>query len=352
MSNNALTIFGGSNIPDHIRKMQAEMAGGGAGDIQPRVSVPTLGVTGKVWTISADGQKVKMVSRNDEGDEIPASVMRVFILGYNKWRGRAYYEGTYDPENEAMPLCRSRDGKTPDEDVDEKQSAACQTCKWSAKGSRIDDRGKATVACSQHRILVVASPKTMIPLRLKIPVTSDYDKQGVHHQKQNWYAFQQYTDFLYANGVRNVGLVLTKMKFDPDAAYPKILFSPDSFPDEATAARVLAAQTGPKVKAMLSGTLLDATDDAEGAEGAEGVDDATEGVDENDAGEAPDNDADESDEPAPKPAATPAKRTPQPNVTASSPKATPKATPKPAAAQAPVEPSEATGVDDILNEWA
>lgn len=362
MANNSLTVFGGQ-LPAHIAAMQEQH---GADDITARNTVPSLLVTGKTWTMNVDGQKTQLKVKNSEGDEVPASVMRVVIVGHNADRGRTYFEGAYDPAQEAMPRCRSRDGKTPDADVsdEDKQNATCNGCPMSIKGSRQTDAGKPTTACSQHRLIAVASLNRLgSPLRLKLAMTSNYDKQSPHHARERWFAFQQYKDFLIANGVRKTSLVLTKMKFDTDAAYPKVLFQAERFLTEAEATAALEASSSEAVAALLTGgyDVAPAQVPAKAAIPA-----ATAQAEDDEAvGELPAADEGEEDE-APAPAPKPVVRAPAPKpvgavapkpaaapakvaVAAAAPKAAP-VKPKPVVA-APAEPVEATGVDDILGAW-
>jgi hypothetical protein len=149
-------------------------------------------------------QKTKLEKRDSDGEVVPVSVMKVVILDYAKRRGRTYYEGAYDPDKESAPICWSDDGITPDatvpDEVKTKTSFKCDTCPLAAKGSKVTDQGKAIAACSQHRMLAVvpANKLDFTPLRLKIAITSDWDKQSPDAEAQGWYAFSNYTDYLKA----------------------------------------------------------------------------------------------------------------------------------------------------------
>ena len=228
---NALTLFDSPSlaIPDHLRDLNDE------GNIADRVSIPSLSYEGKVWTISVNGEKTKLMKRDADGDEMPMAVMRVVILDYNQRRGRSYYEGAYDPAKAAQPLCWSEDGITPHAAVQNPQCGSCEACPMAIKGSKVTEQGKAVAACSQHRMLAVvpANKMDMEPLRLKLAVTSDYDKEN-ELEAQGWYSFQAYRDYIKARGINHTALLVTKMRFDPNVAYPKVLFSPDRWvePDE------------------------------------------------------------------------------------------------------------------------
>lgn len=108
-----------------------------------------------------------------------------------------------------------------------------------AKGSKITDNNKSVRACSEHRMLaLIPSSKLDFPfLRLKIAMTSDWDGQSPDHDAAGWYAWSNYLDVLRARMPSgcHTARVVTKMKFDPNVDYPKILFSLDrgTKPEEA-----------------------------------------------------------------------------------------------------------------------
>ena len=233
-------------------------------NIAPKQTTPSLTFEGKVWAIGLNGEKTKLIKKDADGDEQPIGVMRVVILDYAKRRGRAYYEGAYDPAKPGVPLCWSTDGNVPDEDVKEPCSAKCDTCEWSKKGSKISENNKAVTACSQHRMVVVvpANKLDFTPLRLKLAITSDYDGQSPDHEAAGWYAFSGYTDMLRARQVSHTAMVVTKMKFDPNVAYPKVLFAADK-PLKAEELKELI----PIVKSEAVTSLLDGSWSPAGADG-------------------------------------------------------------------------------------
>lgn len=220
----------GSNIPD-------------------RMTVPSLSYEGKVWQIVNGQTRQKLQMQNTDGDVIPIPVMRAVILNFNGDRGRAYYEGTYNPAAATGPKCWSADGKRPDDSVKTKMSATCEGCPMSVKGSKVQD-GREMVACSSHRMLAIAPAFDLNsePLRLKIAVTSDYDKNIVEH---GWYAFRQYVDYLKSKGISHTALVVTKIKFDNNEAYPKLLFAVDRVLTQDEVATVVPLTQSDKVKDLL-----------------------------------------------------------------------------------------------------
>jgi hypothetical protein len=252
-----------AGVPAHV----ANFFSAEGSNIEDRAKVPSLSPQGKIWTISIDGNKTQMM-RNVDGDMVPVGVMKVVVLDFAKRRGRAYYEGAYDPANESAPICWSDDGITPDETVSDevkstKTSHKCDTCPMAAKGSKITDGGKAVTACSQHRMLAVVPAQKLdfTPLRLKIAITSDFDKQSPDAEAQGWYAFSNYMDYLKSRGVQHSAAVVTKMKFDQNAAYPKIFFAAERWlqPDEI--AQIIPLTKSEEVQKLLAGTYTPAGPD-------------------------------------------------------------------------------------------
>jgi hypothetical protein len=236
-------------------------------NIPDRQTVPSLSYEGKMWTIVKEGNKTKLQMQNSDGDMVPVPIMRAVILNFNGDRGRAYYPGTYNPAASAAPACWSADGKAPDASVKEKQAALCNGCPQSVKGSKIME-GREMVACSSHRMLALAPAFDLggDPLRLKIAVTSDYDKETVEH---GWFAFRQYVDWLKSRGMTHTALVVTKMKFDPNPAYPKLLFSLDRVLTQDEVGQVKESLKNPKIAELLAekwtaaGTSGTPTDDSD-----------------------------------------------------------------------------------------
>lgn len=222
-----MTIFEGAkaNLPAYLTDL---FGGEDEGNLAPKETIPSLSYGGKIWTISANGEKTRLMKVDADGDEQPVTTMQVIVLDFAKSRGRAFYPGAFDPDKPGAPECWSDDGKTPDASVAAPQHGTCEGCPMAAKGSKVSENGKAVTACSQHRMLAVvpAAKPDFTPLRLKLAITSDWDKESTDLIAQNWFAFQQYQDFLRARGVPHTAAIVTKMKFDPNTNYPKVIFSP------------------------------------------------------------------------------------------------------------------------------
>ncbi len=227
-------------------------------NIQDRQTVPSISYEGKKWTIVLNGEKNIVQKRDSDGDLVPVTTLKVVVLDQNPVRGRAYYEGAYNPETVTMPKCWSDDGVTPSKFVPEPVSKNCATCPMSAKGSRKSDdpTKKDLVACSQHQFIAVvpAFDLNHEPLRMKLAITSIWDGRNKVNDEAGWFAFKNYTDFLRANGVDHTALVVTKMMFDSTVGigYPKVLFARDRFLTDEDMEIIVPVVQSQKVKDLIS----------------------------------------------------------------------------------------------------
>jgi hypothetical protein len=253
--------FNPSAMPAHIATFMEDPKNS---NIQDKNSTPTLSPAGKAWTVIINGEKTSMMKRNSEGDEEPIPVFRAVVVDYAKQRGRSYYTGTYDPNEIKAPDCWSNDGRLPDPSIAVPVSKKCEGCPMSAKGSKIVGT-RSMVACSSHLMLAVipASKLDFTPMRLKLAITSIWDKEGKDQQAQGWFAWDQYVDYLRQNGVKNTAAVLTKIKFDPATEYPKMLFNAGGWLPPEKFAQALDVAKTEDVKALLTRAWAAKAEEAE-----------------------------------------------------------------------------------------
>ena len=100
-----------ANLPAHL------MEDDGDKNIIARASVNALTFEGKVWAISLDGKKTKLMKTDADGEEQPVQIFTGIVLDYNKARGRMFYTGPYDPKNPRIPDCWSEDSVKPHANV-------------------------------------------------------------------------------------------------------------------------------------------------------------------------------------------------------------------------------------------
>ena len=248
---NDLSIFETQNlvVPDYLNDFLADES-----NIRPRAGVPTLSYRGRKWSTIINGEKTTFVRRNAEGDEEPVGVLRVIVLDFAQKRGRTYYEGKFDPETAKRPDCWSSDGERPDSSIEAPQCDTCANCPMSVKGSKINELGKETTACSQHRMVAVVPAGNLEhpPMRLRLAVTSDFDSMSPDLEKTGWFAFRNYTDYLRSRQITHTSKVVTKIKFDPNKDFAKVIFTAERFIDPAQVARVAELVRSPEVKALIT----------------------------------------------------------------------------------------------------
>ena len=254
-----LQLFNGEAVPAHIRKRMAQLPQ----NIEDRATVPSLVMLGKgTWAIVLNGETTRLQKRDSEGDLVDMPVFRGIILDFAKRRGRTYYPGAYDPDKPGKPKCWSDDGITvsshvPVDDLpvteDGEIIRKCANCPFSEKGSKINELGNPVAACGEHRLiaLVPSNKPDFTPLRLKLSITSDFDGKSPELEAEDWYAFSNYKDMLRKRGVTNTAVVITKIRFDPNKKFPKLIFQWGGWVDEQWEDHIAKTIESDGVKSLL-----------------------------------------------------------------------------------------------------
>ena len=185
-------------------------------------SYGVVGYKGKVWSLRYHGAK-HIFTRADDGS--PMSYLDVIILRQGHTKSKSFYKskdegGGYDVDASEgkRPICASLDGITPDDDVLEKQSAHCAVCPRNEWKTSPD--GRKGRACTDYkRLAVLLLPKQSAamlgsPLHeavfLRVPPASlsDLANMGEQMSDRGWH----YSTFI------------TRVSFDPNQSYPKMVF--------------------------------------------------------------------------------------------------------------------------------
>lgn len=248
----ALTMFGdNAQLPAHLQALQEQE------NIVTRDSTPILSLKGKTWRMRIDGEETILTRTNADGESEPVPQVKVVVLNVNPNRSRTFYAGAYDSSKNASPDCWSSDGTRPDKDVKQPVAATCASCPNSVKGSKVNDAGKETTACSVlKRIAVIPAVRPeMTAMLLKIPQTSIWDKNNAENEAKGWFAWDQYIDFLRQRGLKHTAGVVTKIKFDPNVEYPKLLFSAERWLTAEETTSVVPLVNSEAVTKLLSGRI-------------------------------------------------------------------------------------------------
>lgn len=180
-------------------------------DLQGGISggYPVISYKGKTWALNEAGT-VTYIMKEEDPDEVATSI-EVVLVKANPILSKVYYEGGYVEGSTEKPQCHSNDGIAPALDATAPQSTTCALCPHNAWGSRISETGGKGKACADsRRIAIVPSGELDRAMLLRIPAATLRD-------------LAQYAQMLKRRNAPYQAVV-TKIGFDPSAAYPKMTF--------------------------------------------------------------------------------------------------------------------------------
>ena len=254
-------------IPFDTLQMPAHLAAAFGTDenILERQTTPALTFRGKTWRMRIGGEETVLTRVDENGESMPMQTVQVVVLNLNQKRSRVFYQGGFVEGKNSSPVCWSTDGAAPDTDVSAPCAKTCASCPNSVKGSKITESGHEVMACAPvKRLAVVPIVRLdMEPLLLKVPQTSIWDKNNPEADARGCYAWDQYTDFLRQRGVKHTAAVVTRIRFDPNVAYPKLLFSAGRWLTAEETAMVVPLVNTEAVQKLLVGKISEGGDVAE-----------------------------------------------------------------------------------------
>jgi len=168
--------------------------------------------------ISIRGSRFRKMVGGEQVEVSDSNAMNVVIVNAAPI-SRTYYEGTYDPEKVAAPVCWSKDTRTPSDDVPEetKQSSRCGDCPQNIKGS---GQGKSRACRYSQRVAVAIEGDYETIYQLQLPATSIFGEATGGNMPMAAYA-----KYLSEHGAP-ASAIITAMRFDDDAPVPKLFFKP------------------------------------------------------------------------------------------------------------------------------
>lgn len=173
---------------------------------------------------------------NEQGQEyvVPALHLDVIVVGVNKNVSKLYYAQAFnpaDPEPPA-PTCFSDNGIAPSSRAQTPQCGTCAACPHGAWGSKVTDAGTKVKACSDSKkfaVLLADNPAGLV-YELRIPAASMGN-------------IKELVDMLNSRGEPLPAMVL-RITFDEHSQYPKLIFTPQSYINEAQNAAVMEVLDG------------------------------------------------------------------------------------------------------------
>lgn len=232
--------FEGAALPKAIRNyfdadaVKDDLSGG----VQSSFGV--ISFRGSKWRVKYQGNETLIT--NNDGDAVGS--LKLVLLNALPKLSKIYYKGSYQEGDDSPPDCFSVDGVKPDPSSPKRQSETCAGCPHNVWGSRITPAGKKTKACQDSRRVAVVPEGDLEneqfggPVLLRVPAASLANLAE------------------YSNALRQKGwpyfAVVTKVGFDPDAAYPKLTFRPERPLTDDEAETVIEQRTSDQVQRILS----------------------------------------------------------------------------------------------------
>lgn len=181
-----------------------------------RTGFAVLSVRGRVWRIKYRGDEKPLA---DPKTKEARQSIEVVLLAANPAVTKVFYGKAYVSGSDERPVCWSNDGVRPDSQVpkEQRQSATCAACPNAVWGSKITENGKQTKACADSKRLAVVPAGNFGnemfggPMLVRVPPAS-------------LAPLAEYDSMLGRYGLAP-HMVRTRLSFDPETEYPRILFS-------------------------------------------------------------------------------------------------------------------------------
>jgi hypothetical protein len=232
---NELSVLG-TGLPSYLKTTELDdttkalMGGSGS------TGLKRISIKGGVWRMMVNG---KEVAKNEE------RAMNVVIVAASPKVSRTFYAKSFVEGEVTAPDCWSADGEVPSAKSENPQSKRCVDCPQNQKGSGQGD----SRACrySQRLAVALANDVGGEVMQLTLPASSIFGTG----EPGKW-PLQTYAKMIGSKGVP-ITAVVTEMRFDTEAATPKITFKPIRVLDEAE--HELAIEQGKSAAAISAITM-------------------------------------------------------------------------------------------------
>lgn len=268
-----------NTLPAHLQKAASakEAAKEFSGGVQS--GFPVLGYRGKTWRVKQGG--VEQVYADDEGDAIQS--VHLVLIRSNENLSKTYYKGKYTEGDNSKPTCWSASGIKPDPNVPNPVAPNCKGCPMNQWGSRVsDDTGKKQKACQDVRRMAVIMDHE---LEAVVSGEKDVDDANIFLLRVPGGSLNPLKDYVEKKLLPKGGLLpymlVTRVGFDTDAAYPRFTFKASRFLSEDEFSTVQDLREADIVKRIIN----EAAELDDG--GTPGEDDDEPSTDHDEKGEAP-----------------------------------------------------------------
>lgn len=226
-------------LPSHLISAPAIVGTIPTGDTRNR-----LGLKGREFHLIKGGIEVGIIETKH---------VDVIIVGAVPAISRQYYDSRYVEGESSAPVCYSKDGNVPAQDVKNPQSDRCNTCPQNVVGSSLNDNTGKGRACGFFRrtAVILAGYEDLTVFQLDVKSMSLWG-EGI--ERESRYAFNDYAKKLQAHNI-DAGKVITRLTFDPQSSVPKLLFQAIGYITEEQLAQVVELVESNQVSPVLDVTM-------------------------------------------------------------------------------------------------
>lgn len=219
-----------SGLPAHLQAAAAAKAAAKefSGGVQS--GFPILSYRGKTWRVRQGGEEQVYTDENDDA----VQAINIVMIRSNENLSKTYYAGKYKEGDSSKPTCWSAGGLKPDPNVPEPVSPACQACPMNQWGSRVSEEGKKQKACQDVRRMAVIMDHELEAVVDGEKSIEDADVLLMRVPAGSLNPLKEYVEKkLLPKGGLLPYMLVTRVGFDTDAAYPRFTFKGARFLDEA-----------------------------------------------------------------------------------------------------------------------
>ena len=230
MANNIIPFPSSDNLPAYLQGVVSDVS---AFFANVQSGFPVLSIKGKTWALVRDGER-RILPDPDDKDE-PARHVLLTLLSANPHLSKVYYAKGYEDGSTEKPDCYSNDSLAPASDAQDPQSKTCAACPHNVWGSGSNGKGKKCQ--DSRRVAVAPSGRPDDAMLLRVPPAS----------------LKSLAEYATEIKRRNLPIqaVVTKVRFDPEEATPKLLFKPEGLLSEDAYQLALQTSKGDLVQQIL-----------------------------------------------------------------------------------------------------
>jgi len=187
-------------------------------DAQPSALTQLLAGSEAVKRLSIGGGVFRLLLGRQELAEREERSMNIVIVAAAPAYARTFYGSAFDPDSEpTAPLCWSDDGKHPAETCTSPQAAACMRCPHDREGTGQNGQGRACRTSARVAVALDGALEDGL-VAMNIPAASIFGQGNGRYSPLQEYA-RKLAGF-------NISLekVLTEVRFDTKATFPRIMF--------------------------------------------------------------------------------------------------------------------------------